>query len=566
MSRIYSILEKIFDCNGENPNLWENLKIIIQNRSEEIDPFCFLMKNRINSGNKDEIILTLNILDFAVDSGRLLLWTKIDNNIFLLSLINILKTKKDNDLQNLALYLIEKWAIKFQNYPSIQNCKDIYNSLKKNNIIFPNDINNPYEKYLIKNNKINKNNINSNHMNSNYINKQNNNYSFNNIRNNININNSTINKYNFNHNIDINNSNINKNNLNNNYIFNQNNIFIRQSRLPTNPNEYVNNIKYDLNPNNYDKKYTKFVNKLYDCTLLIQEINILINNNFNCQNNSKLKMLCKDLKENNELLIKTIQGPKLKEEKLMLISLNINEDIIMTFNRYEKSLKGENPGPFLSSFTRDDNPYFNKYEKKTNNNMYDTFNNDCPKEEIGKLGFGDTISTKYMTEGGNKDINNSLQNNLSDYFENTTKTTKTNMVQTIDLNSKNKNSFYSNMSNSNSNSNSNINLSAAKVRYPDYSKFLNNQNNKNHLHYSQMMPIYETRITKNDNNNNYEKIADNYDIKILINNNAYKKNNNNYKQMYKSQIFPNMNFNINDRDNREAMYKSQFIVNKKNNI
>ena len=276
-------------------------------------------------------------------------------------------------------------------------------------------------------------------------------------------------------------------------------------------------------------------------------------------------MLCKDLKENNELLIRTIQGPKLKDEKLMQISLNINEDIVMTLNRYEKSIKGENPGPFLSSFTRDDNPFLNKFEKNINNNKHGIFNNDSSNEEIEKLGFGDTITTKYLTERGNKN-NNSLQNNLSDFFDETNKTTKIDIVQTIDLNTKNKNNFYNNMTNSNSNSI--VNLSAAKARYPNYSQFLNNQNNKNHLHHSHR-PIYETKIIKNDNNIDYKRIADNHDIKILINNNAYKKNNNNYKQIYKSQIFPNMNYNninINERDNREVIYRTQFNTNENINL
>ena len=155
----------------------------------------------------------------------------------------------------------------------------------------------------------------------------------------------------------------------------------------------------------------------------------------------------------------------------MLISLNINEDIFMTLSRYKKSIKGENPGPFLSSFTRDDNPFLNNCSNNPNNNVIGGFKNDTPREEIGKLGFGDSITTKYMTEDGNKN-NNGLENNLSDFFEKTNKTTKTDMVQTIDLNTKKKNSFYNNMSNSDSNSI--LNLSAAKIGYPDYSQFLNN--------------------------------------------------------------------------------------------
>ena len=50
------------------------------------------------------------------------------------------------------------------------------------------------------------------------------------------------------------------------------------------------------------------------------------------QNNSKLKILCDDLKLGNKKLFETIQGYKLKDV-LMIISLNICEDMIMTLDR-----------------------------------------------------------------------------------------------------------------------------------------------------------------------------------------------------------------------------------------
>jgi hypothetical protein len=170
----------------------------------------------------------------------------------------------------------------------------------------------------------------------------------------------------------------------------------------------------------------------------------------------------------------------------MEISLNISEDMNMTLNRYDKSKKGENPGPFLTSFLRDDNPHFNnnvflnrmirvdtndyikkyntavqskkydinenatknnttvqskKYDIKenatknkatvqakkqdtnenvkkidTNENIKKLDTNDLEEklqyqnlqEQIKKLGFGDTIVTKYnFDEEGNLNINNS---------------------------------------------------------------------------------------------------------------------------------------------------------------
>ena len=106
MSKIFNNLEGIFQTKGREPKLWEVLKNIIQNQSHEILSFCFLIRNRIINGNKDEILLSLNIIDFAVDYGRDLLWTNIDNKDFLSCIINLLKTNKDQDLQNNVLYLI----------------------------------------------------------------------------------------------------------------------------------------------------------------------------------------------------------------------------------------------------------------------------------------------------------------------------------------------------------------------------------------------------------------------------------------------------------------------------
>jgi hypothetical protein len=134
---------------------------------------------------------------------------------------------------------------------------------------------------------------------------------------------------------------------------------LRISRMPSDPNDYLKNINVDFINNNFDKKYSRLVSKLYDWTLAIQEINILIDNNKNGQNNLKLQTLCENLQKGKEKLNIIIQSDKLNDEKLMEISLNISEDMNMTLNRFDKSQKGQNPGPFLTSFLRDDNPNYN---------------------------------------------------------------------------------------------------------------------------------------------------------------------------------------------------------------
>ena len=522
MSKIYPILEQLFQSNGANPNLWGSIKDIVQNQSEEIIPFCILIKNKIVSSNKEDILLALYVLDYVVDYGRLLLWTEIDKYKFLECFINILKYASDADLKNCVLYLIQKWAIKFQNYPAIQNCKIIYNNLRSNNIIFPNNIKKSYLNYISGNTQNNTNNnynnLNNMNYNMNYNNFNNNNY---NIKNNMN-NNMNFNNINNNNNLmkmNYNNHNINnQNNINvyKNDINNDDNSIMRQSRIQSNPNDYIKTINLDLNPSSYEKKYYKLVNKLNEWMHKIQEINILIDNNINNQHNQKLKTLYDELKSGNESLVSNIESPKLKDEKLMKISLNVCEDMVMTFNRCEKSMKGENPGPFLSSFTRDDNPN----GKKNKNNIItsiikDDFKYEDPMEKINKLGFGDTICTKFF-DTGEDNTGDGLDNSLSGLFDKLNKTIKLNEEQNTD-----NNKFFTNMSNSN------INFSIDNINYQDY---------------------YSNNKKINGNGSNYPinniKIADNYDIKRLINNNAYEKNLIKNK-LCQTQKFPTFHLNLN---------------------
>ena len=540
MSKISILLDSLFQSKGNNQNLWEELKNLIENSNDQIEPFCFYMKNRINDGNKQEILLALNILDFVVDLGKLLLWIKVDDINFLSCIINILKTNKDQDIQNAALYLIQKWAYKFKNYPSIQNSKSVFYSLRYNNILFPNNLNNSYKTYLSQNNMINNN--------KNIL-----------INNNMNNAKNDLNK------ISNNKNNINKLNNNINHDLEKQNS-IRQSRIPSNPNDYIKNIKLDLNPNNYEKKYKRLVNKLFEWTNLIQEINILINNNQNGQNNNKLKQLNEDLKIGKKLLVDTIQGPKLKDEILMVSSLNICEDMVMTLNRIEKVFKGEDPGPFLSSFTRDNNPNMHKIEDKPKI-VVDDFKLQGPEERIGKLGFGDTIMTKYL----DNDINNNnfdKNNSLSDLFEKNNKTMKLDMGQYNDEHLKKDDEFFMNMSNSN------IKLDDEKFnKFQNFSQFVDN--NKNNILNNPDFIINEKKIgnikinayNNNDNRKNLEQksnaslIVNNNDIKRLI---AYEKNKNNNQLFYQSQKFPISHINLNSEKVDDKIYKSLYVNNMNN--
>ena len=541
MSKVSSLLEKIFQCKGANIQLWESLKNILQNDDKEIDPFCYLIKLKINNSNKSDTLLALDLLDFAVDTGRMLLWSIIDSDNFLSCIINIIKNRFDTDLQTVALYLIQKWAFKFQNFPSIQNSYNTYNKLKHYKLNFPKEIKNSYKNYLNKKIQIKPNQ-------KNYID-----------------NNDIINQINKN-----------KNNAKGPKMSKK---ALRISRMPSDPNDYLKNINIDFKNNNFDKKYSRLVSKLNDWTRAIQEINILIDNNINGQNNLKLQPLCENLKKGKEKLNNTIQGDKLIDEKLMEISLNVSEDMNMTLNRYDKSKKGQNPGPFLTSFLRDDNPHYNNnaflngmikvdandYAKKYNtientkkyniNNLAKKLQYQNPQEQIKKLGFGDTITTKYnFGEQSSLNINNS-NNSFNGLFG---QMDQSNVMNT----SKEMGNahFFTTMSNSNLNLtqnsiNSNGNGAQSMLQYSN--QFPNNKINLNDS------KIHIVGDVIKDNYNNYVYSSD------ILNKKNFPRNNynnfglnqgNNNNNFYNSHMIPSFHMNLNKGINQNNnIYKTAII-------
>ena len=80
------------------------------------------------------------------------LWTQVGSKDFLTSLVNIYKIRSEEEVQSKILYLIKKWANKFQKYNTIiPYFSSTYENLKNNDVIFPKDIDSTYEKYISKN-------------------------------------------------------------------------------------------------------------------------------------------------------------------------------------------------------------------------------------------------------------------------------------------------------------------------------------------------------------------------------------------------------------------------------
>ena len=142
MQNVSTLLDLIFKDKENSIKFWSSLSNILQKDNNEIINFCNIIKDKINSGNQQDILLSLNLIDLAVDLDKIVLWEKIDSKNFISCLVNILKNNNDPDIQSICRYLIKKLRDKFKNYPSLKNCSNIFQSLQKSGIKIPNSIKN----------------------------------------------------------------------------------------------------------------------------------------------------------------------------------------------------------------------------------------------------------------------------------------------------------------------------------------------------------------------------------------------------------------------------------------
>jgi len=371
--KVIPLLEVIFKNKRGTSELWKAVNELLQKKEQEISVFSTYIKHKINSYDKENSLLALDLLDFCMDNGDVLLWSHIGSKEFLSSLVTNLKTRDDTEIQSKILFLIEKWGNKFSNCKNeLSNFQNVYMLLKSKNVSFPINMQSNYNKYVK------------------YNNVNNNNNNFNNFNNNI------------------------KNNNNNNNS-NQDNNINRNDKKETDPENYLRDINLDLNTSSYEKKYKKLVNKLYDWTHAIHEANVLINQNYNGKNNNKIADLVKDLSRGNKQLIETIESGKLKDETLMKISLCVTSDIDMTIQRWSKNKNGIFPNPFISSFFQNDS---NMNENNYNNNYKYDFNykNNNQNNDSELMNFYNVNnSTKYINKsnfGNNNNNNNPNSFNL----------------------------------------------------------------------------------------------------------------------------------------------------------
>ena len=489
MSQITSILDSIFKTNGGTTRQWRNANEILLTHTEEAKKYVSYMKNKIRDLNKNTQLLALDFLDYSIDDGKIPLWTQVGSKEFLSLLVNIYKTRNDIEVQTKILYLIQKWANKFQKYNTIiPNFTSFYENLKNNDVEFPDEIDSTYEKYLQGNQGGDNNTTNNNKFQNKEINSDNKNY--------------------------------------------------------------VKRINVDLRTSSYERKYKRLVNKLDDWTQQIQDANVFMDMANENGFDDELRGICSELETGKNQLYDTIESGKLKDEKLMQISLNVQDDIEMTLKRWNDVKNGRKPESFKSSFFKNRKNNDEGYNKNINNNSGNNQNN---KGGFDLLGFDDDF-------GGNNNNNNTgntnLGNDLFDVFSGNNN--NSNNSNQNNFNNNQNNDFFNNMGNNNNNQNNNQNF------------FGNNNNNINFMQNNQ-----------NDNNQNF---FNNNNMNQNNNNNNFFENNNNINQNQQnqntgnndifSQIFNNNNTNINNnnfnnlQNNLTSVYNetNQFGINFNNNM
>ena len=531
--KVIPLLEVIFKNHGGTSDIWKTVSELLHNKEEEISVFCPYIKNKINSYDKETSILALTLLDFCVDDGTMLLWSALNTKSFLGSVINNLKTKEDTEIQNMILYLIQKWGKKFDGNEELSNFRSVYNLLKKNNISFPTETNHKYSKYV----KINKNESYKQASSINNVNERNNR------------------------------DNMNMSKRNNKDII-----------VETEPEDYLKDINVDLKTSSYDSIYKRLVNKLYDWTHAIHEVNILINDNRDGKNNEKIEGLCKDLTKGKRQLNETIQSGKLKDNTLMEISLNVNDDINMTLGRWNNNKNGRDPGPFVSSFFQNEEWRKKKLNKINNNNKTNNnnsnFNNINNFYNINNSTFNNNINNSNNfnnnTNNNNFNIYNSITNNNINKFNNTiNQINNSNFLENPEL--KNYPKLYEKLKNNNNNNYQNNNF-----QNNNFFNFQNNNSNINNMNTNNQQPFnllidfdttpVPTTNMKNDLNlnlndkNNMDNFVDliamtekqneiNNKKSDIFNNDKNKINNNDFNNKYENKNINNNNtYNYENKD------------------
>ena len=435
----------------------------------------FLEKYKIKCRNfgKDNKLLLFDILDYLVDQGSMNIWKAVSSKKFFSFLLDILKTQNDAEIQTKLLNLIQNWGNSFQNKKDVvPNFYKIYNKFLMNGVVFPPKEQPNYYNFISKKNP----------------------------------NPPTYKKENLEE----------KKNIKEN--FEEENDF-EENNDTNNDFEYMESIKDNLKISNYESKYRRLVAFLVNMHNNIKSANILIDK----KEISKLKDPINTIRKGKKTLMDTISSGRLKDDKLMDITLATNEDINQTLEREEELKVGNKPNKFTSSFVLNEIiPLKNKKKMRA-------------KSERKK----GTLSKRNNFEKQNKNEtivpNNNIKNvnDIFDLFSNSN--TNTNINSNISNNNNQENNMISNYyTNKNPNNNFfDINQVDDMQNYNnnDFNNYNTNNENKMNQMNKQNNSFNRSRVNnKNFNKNNPR----NKMIDLFQDNRNNKQRNNN---------FQNQNFN-----------------------
>jgi hypothetical protein len=92
----------------------------------------------VNYGNH---LLIIDLIDYLVDFNKLPFHNLVGTKDFMASLLSLLKMKDKPALQSKVLYLIKKWANKFENQKSTLTIfSDTFSTLINSGVVFPENI------------------------------------------------------------------------------------------------------------------------------------------------------------------------------------------------------------------------------------------------------------------------------------------------------------------------------------------------------------------------------------------------------------------------------------------
>ena len=502
--------------------------------------FLEKVKIKLQNFSKSRQLLLLDVLDFLVDKGNMNIWSSISSKKFFQGLLDLLRTKDIPEVQMKLLGLIQKWGLNFEDKKnSLPNFFSVYNKLRMNNVQFPSNFESNYQVYLDSGEDFNNNK--------------------------------------------------------NNYEKNSDNEKEESDKEDNEIFYYMDSLKEVLKVPNFEHKYRRLVNFLVKMHDNIQMANLLIDN----REHGGLKEIINTLREGNNTLIDTIQGGRLKDEKLMEITLGTTEDINQTLGRDEDIKNGYKPNKFKSYFV------INNVIRIKNNNHRNRAKSTKPKKNVQK--YQDNYRTenydknKYKEKMGKpKNVDDifdlfsaSNPNNEPQYFQNNNNRGGNNNMnninffnssQTQQLRNNPMNNFFNNNNRGNNNMNNMNNMNN------------NNRNNNpmffnhNNIQYNQPRPVMTNfdileqklnnlNIEQNNNNNymnNNPNVPNNQFNQGYNNNNNQNNNGNNNlmnmldklgpgPQNNSEQLVPYIGTFNNQNNNNMNQNNNNFMNNNNNN-